>query len=54
MSNFCYSDDLKTLVNVEFSDEGSNMRKKEEQAWVHFVDFLDECDGKKNHCVVYS
>lgn len=24
---------------------GSSRRQAEEQAWVHFVDFLDECEG---------
>ena len=30
---------------MKFSEEGHNMRSKEEQAWVHFGDFLDECEG---------
>ena len=34
------------MVCIEFSEEGHNMRSKEEQAWVHFGDFLDECEGK--------
>ena len=29
---------------MKFSEEGHNMRSKE-QAWVHFGDFLDECEG---------
>ena len=41
---FC-ADDLKRLVSVEFSEDGSNLRKREEQAWIHFLDFLDEGDG---------
>ena len=39
-------DDLKALVETEFSEEGSNQRYAEEQAWINFVDFLDECEGK--------
>lgn len=31
---------------VKLSDRGSNLRGKEEQSWVHFCDFLDECEGK--------
>ena len=40
------ADELKNLVCVEFSEEGHNMRSKEEAAWIHFGDFLDECEGK--------
>ena len=29
----------------EFSDKGSNVRAKEEQTYVFFVDFMDECEG---------
>ena len=36
---------LKTLFHIEFGFEGSNDRAKEEQTWVYFGDFLDECDG---------
>ena len=37
---------LKDLVAVKFSVAGSSLRPAEEQAWVNFSDFLDECDGK--------
>ena len=40
-----YSDDLKELFRITFSEEGSLLRPSEEQAWVHFGDFLDECEG---------
>ena len=39
---------LKTMLNVKFSEKGSNKRKEEEQAYVHFNDFMDECEG--NNC----
>ena len=39
------ADKLKSLVHVQFSEEGSNVRKMEEQAWINFLDFLDECEG---------
>ncbi len=41
------TDDLKELFKVSFSEEGCIAREKEEQAWIHFGDFLDECEGKK-------
>lgn len=37
---------LKNMFLVKLSDRGSNLRGKEEQSWVHFCDFLDECEGK--------
>ena len=39
-------DGLKGLLQVQFSDVGSNKRQIEEQAWIYFCDFLDECEGK--------
>lgn len=33
------------MFKVKFSDKGSNYRAKEEQAYVFFVDFMDECEG---------
>ena len=44
-NNDC-ADGLKTLFNVLFVEKGSNLRREQEQAYVHFVDFLDECSGK--------
>ena len=38
-------DGLKALFTVLFSEKGSNERKAQEQAYVHFLDFLDECSG---------
>ena len=36
---------MKELIVIEYSEKGSSRRGSEEQAWVHFVDFLDECEG---------
>lgn len=45
--SICYfSDDLKELFTILYSEEGSRERPGEEQAWMHFSDFLDECEGK--------
>ncbi len=29
---------------VSYSESGSRYRGAEEQAWIHFVDFLDDCE----------
>ena len=45
----CAIDSLKQLVMVDFQEQGSNAREIEMQAWVHFGDFLDECEGVHMH-----
>lgn len=42
---FIISERLKEILNVQFSVVGSNCRRMEEQAWVNFIDFLDDCEG---------
>lgn len=37
---------LKTLLTPQFSDHGSNKRSAEEAAYIHYIDFLDDCEGK--------
>lgn len=44
--------ELKDLVVVNFSVEGSSLRRAEEQAWVNFADFLDECEEGTTDCSV--
>ena len=46
------TEELKELLVVKFPD---TVRDKQlaEQAWIHFVDFLDKCDGKLNSCVLF-
>ena len=29
----------------KYSESGSKYRSAEEQTWINFVDFLDECEG---------
>ena len=41
---------LKDLVTIKFSEEGSNRKLAETAAWIHFIDFLDECAGKGFIC----
>ena len=38
-------ENLKDMVLIEYSVEGSSRKHAEERTWVHFVDFLDECEG---------
>ncbi len=37
------------MVKVEFCNEGSNSRTRQEQTWIHFGDFLDKCEGVCTH-----
>ena len=39
-------DAIKDLFNVRWSCEGSNCRKKEEEAYMMFLDYLYKCEGK--------
>ena len=36
---------LKQELDVDYSEKGSNKLPAERQTYIHFVDFLDECDG---------
>jgi hypothetical protein len=40
---------MKTLFKVKFSEKGSNVRAMEEQTYVFFVDFMDECEGMHDY-----
>ena len=37
---------LKGLLKLEFADRGDSLRTNEEAAYIHFVDFMDECEGR--------
>ena len=37
--------DVKSLFQFEFSEEGSNELAAENQTYINFIDFLDECEG---------
>lgn len=39
------SDGLKDMLVVQFAEKGNNARKLQEQAFVHFLDILDQCSG---------
>lgn len=47
-----YIELIKALFQVEYSTQGSYHRPKEEQTYIFFVDFLDECEGKMPYMVV--
>ncbi len=40
---------LKDMFKCEFSEEGNNRLPLEKQTYIHFADFLDECESKLNH-----
>ena len=37
---------LKGLLKPEFADWGDSHCTNEEAAYIHFVDFMDECEGR--------
>ena len=41
-----HADQLKSLLNTEFAEKGTNARRVQEQTYIYFVDFLDDCYGK--------
>ena len=40
-----YTETLKRAFVVKYSEKGSIYRPVEEQTYVNYVDFLDECEG---------
>lgn len=36
---------FKTLLKPSFSEVGTRMRTMEEASYIHFLDFLEECEG---------
>ena len=37
---------LKSILHCKFSEEGSNELPMEKRTYIHFVDFLDDCECK--------
>ena len=37
---------IKALFQVQYASVESRLRPKEEEAYIFFVDFLDECEGE--------
>ena len=37
---------FKDFVEAEFQRPDNPVRQKEEQAWIYFLDFIDDCEGK--------
>ena len=42
----CFIDMLRGMMVLKFAEKGTNLRMQQEQAYLHFVDFMDECSGK--------
>jgi len=40
-----YAESLRDLVTVQFSERGTRAYELQQQTWIHFVDFMDECAG---------
>ena len=38
-------DNLKTIFKVKYADKGSLYRPVQEQTYINYIDFLDECEG---------
>ena len=39
---------FKAMLRPNFSEVGTQARSKEKACYIHFMDFLDECEG--THC----
>lgn len=45
---------MKSLFHVTISDKGHNLRGKEEQTYMFFCVFMDECEGTSMcYCSVF-
>lgn len=44
-----HAERMKSLLKVKFSEKGSNVQAKEEQTYVLFVDFKDECKSMQTY-----
>ena len=47
-----HAEQLKTLFVIHFSDDPV-LKATEEQAYMHYVDFLDACEGTSAIMAVY-
>ena len=36
---------IKALLHTKFSENGTEKREEEKVSYMHFMDFLDECEG---------
>ena len=49
--SFCFSKpsltglDLRNLFLISYSPQGSNIREREEEAVLHWFNYIDECEG---------
>ena len=40
-----FSGDIMAILKAEYSEQGSLRKPEEEQTYIYFSDFLDECEG---------
>ena len=41
-----YADVFRSMLKPKYSEEGKPERQVEEAAFIHFMDFLDCCEGR--------
>ena len=46
---YFYPESFRELLIVQYSEKGSHTYKLEQQAWINFIDFLDDCSGVLIH-----
>ena len=52
MVHFSLAEIIKTLfTKIHFLETGSNQRNVEEAAYMLFMDFIQDCEGKHDSCV---
>lgn len=53
VTSLCVQIDVfKGLLDIKFSEMGSNYVDGEQRAYVHFYDLLDECEGYRLPCIL--
>ena len=52
---YTYIDIFISLMDVRFANKESPWRMKQEQAYIHFVNVVDECEGMLTfQCIVVN
>lgn len=55
MTKFKLLDIFKDLLEVNFCEKGFTFEGREQEAYVYFADFIDECEGTRhnnNNCML--
>lgn len=46
LTSHIYAEYFKSIFDVNFSKDDPPRRKKEEAAYIYFMDFIEECEGE--------